>query len=390
MGTSILWGGSKLSDRQGSSITFVLANLSRDWRDIDRIGEADIASMPERFRGGRNTWIAQGYLRLRDELRSRGYAVRASERPLPGTISIVHRDDANVLAGDAHRSLLVVVRADRAPVVACDFAVVQNDLSPRPRERFIPLWPQPGLIPRDPRRPPRVARIVLQGRNATPPSWLADPRLGAGLAARGARLDLRSRGWHDYRDADLALSARDDASVMLAVKPATKIYNAWLAGVPVLAGPEPAHLDLQRSGLDFLVVRDARDVLGAVDLLNSVPSLYRAMVENGRSRGADFDVDSVRGRWLDFLEGEVVPAFARARPALGGRRAWYVRSMLWQKALSRNWKMRLALGRSLMQASWSSASLRGLIDGVALPRREQAPGRTDTARQATGLSPRPS
>jgi hypothetical protein len=351
----------------------VLANLARDWPDIERIGQADIALMPGRFRGGRNSWIAQGYLRLRDELRGRGYRVTVSSRPVPDCISIAHRDDVNEVASEAWRSLLVVVRADRAPVVACDFAIVQNGVQPAPHERFIPLWPQPGLVPRDRSRPTRVGRIVLQGRNGTPPPWLGGAALESGLAARGVQLELREHGWHDYRNADVALTVRADAAVMLAVKPATKIYNAWLAGVPVLAGAEPAHLELQRSGLDFLVVRGPMDILRAVDLLNAVPSLYRAMVENGRMRGAEFDVEGVRDRWIDFIEADAVPAFRAVRAGLASRRAWFVGSMLRQKALSRHWKMRLAIGRSLARASWASASLRDIVDGVTLPRREAAP-----------------
>jgi len=36
------------------------------------------------------------------------------DRFLPGTISIVHRDDANRFGSPAHESFLVVVRADRS------------------------------------------------------------------------------------------------------------------------------------------------------------------------------------------------------------------------------------------------------------------------------------
>lgn len=340
-------------ERGAVPITFVLGNRWRDWPDLETLDESAISATPWRFVGGRNSWVAQGYLRLRDALVARGHAVRVSESPVAGTISIVHRDDLNGFSSASHGTFLVVVRADRAPVVACDFAIVQNGLHSRPNERFIPLWPQPGLAPRETARAHRIRRIVYQGRVGSVPRWFAELQSGGELAMRGVSLDIRDSGWHDYRNADLVIAAREDAGVMLAVKPGTKIYNGWLAGVPVLAAPEPAYRELRRTPLDFLAVQGSRDVIAAVDLLNASPALYDAMVRNGRRRGAMFRVEMTRRRWLAFIEKEAVPAFDRAGASLQGRRAWFVRSMLRQKVLSRVWRVRLAVGRWWIRSSWA-------------------------------------
>ena len=97
------------------------------------------------------------------------------------------------------------------------------------------------------------------------------------------RFELHDKGWHDYRDVDVALAARTEAATVLATKPATKLYNAWLAGVPALATPEPAYEEQRRSLLDFLAVQDDWDVVRAIDWLRAEPELYRAMVDNGRA-----------------------------------------------------------------------------------------------------------
>jgi hypothetical protein len=47
------------------------------------------------------------------------------------------------------------------------------------------------------------------------------------------------------------------------------------AGVPMLAMPEPAYLELRRSPLDFIEIRDEQDVVSAVDSLRRNPYLYR-------------------------------------------------------------------------------------------------------------------
>jgi hypothetical protein len=46
--------------------------------------------------------------------------------------------------------------------------------------------------------------------------------------------------WHDYSTDDLVLAVRDLTEKDALVKPASKLVNAWIAGVPALLGPEPA------------------------------------------------------------------------------------------------------------------------------------------------------
>ncbi|HEY4997973.1 MAG TPA: hypothetical protein VII36_02465, partial [Usitatibacter sp.] len=145
-------------------IRFVLDPCATAWGDLESLDEGDIEREPRRFVGGRNSWIAQSFLRLRRAIEARGWGVSAGAGFDPGTISIVHRDDMNRFTSDGHTSYLVVVRADRAPVAACDVAIAQNALHLARNERFVPLWPQPGLVPRDPLRGTRIERIAYQGR----------------------------------------------------------------------------------------------------------------------------------------------------------------------------------------------------------------------------------
>src|SRR5258706_883052 len=316
------------------------------WNDIERLDESDIARTPHRFVGGRNSWVAQPLVRLRRAIDARGWNATAGPRGVPGAITIVHRDDANDFRGGGHASLLVVVRADRAPVVACDYAIVQNGIAPKSHERFIPLWPQPGLTPRDPRRGTRIERIAYHGRTGAAPSWFYDESLQRSLWRRGIRFDVREAFWEDYGTVDIAIAARDEVPGILATKPATKVYNAWLAGVPVLAAPEPAYRELRRSPLDFLEIHDAEDVLRGVDQLRANAALYKEMVANGLARGSEFSVQAVRHRWMELLESEFVPAFRAARDRLPSRRLWFMDAMARQKIESRFYRMRIAMQRS--------------------------------------------
>ena len=339
-------------------VHFVLGNRATHWRDIERLDESRIALEPRRFVAGRNSWIAQTYVRLRAALEARGWTVTVGESFEPGAIVVVHRDDANDFAGCAHASYLVVVRADRAPVAACDLAIVQNRIGNAPHERFIPLWPQPGLRPRDPSRGAVITRIAYHGRTTSAPSWFSDAALLRALRRRGIQFDVQDSRWEDYRRVDVAIAAREDSGALLATKPATKVYNAWLAGVPVLAAPEPAYVEIRRGPLDFIEVRGGDDVIRALDRLRADPALFRAMVANGARRGEEFSVEAIRQRWIALLEGEVLPAFARRSGDLATRRLWHLRAMAAQKTMSRVHRARIAYQR------WSGRNRSGPLSGI--------------------------
>jgi hypothetical protein len=339
--------------RASIRIHFVLDPRATRWADIDALDESDVARAPQRFVGGRNSWIAQSFLRLRGAIASHGWNATAGPGFPAGAICIAHRDDVNRFASGAHASYLVVVRADRAPVEACDLAIVQNGLGPERHERFVPLWPQPGLLARDAQRGPRIERLAYHGRTSSMPPWFADPEFHRLLARRGVVLQVKARGWEDYRDVDLALAARSDCHRVLADKPATKLYNAWIAGVPMLASPEPAYCELRRVPLDFIEVHGPADVLESIDLLRANPRLYRAMVDNGRARGASFDIDATRERWMRLLEEDVVPAYHAA--GVAARRVWFMCAMARQKARSRMYRLRCGAETLLAAAAYPSA-----------------------------------
>ena len=323
-------------------INFVMDPRATSWPDLQSLDEADIDRQPGRFVGGRNSWIAQTYVRLRDAIEARGWFATTGDRFLPGTISIVHRDDANRFGSPAHASFLVVVRADRAPVHACDLAIAQNGLHLLDHERFVPLWPQPGLVPRDPIRGERIRCLAYLGRRSHMPRWFEDDGFHRQLARRRVRFEVRESGWERYDDVDLAIAARHAPPAVLANKPATKVYNGWLARVPVLAAPEPAYRELRRGPLDFIEVQGPADVLLAVDTLRNNAGLYYAMVTNGALRSREFGVDATRRRWLRLLDQEIVPRFLESRRSLQRRGSWYFGLLAHQRVASRIHKWRCA------------------------------------------------
>ena len=177
----------------------------------------------------------------------------------------------------------------------CAHTIVQNPHNAiAPTEHLIQHWPQPGLLSRLPGRGDRVERIVFKGADYNLWEPFAGAEFRQALAMLGVEFridswpeDRRQCRWHDYQDTDLVLAVRNLTEMDYYIKPASKLINAWHAGTPALLGPEPAFQALRRSELDYVEIRTPEEAVQAVRRLKEDPKLYRTMVENGRSPGAN-------------------------------------------------------------------------------------------------------
>lgn len=312
-------------------------------RTLSRWGAAlprtagDVDERQQQMRSGEDVWMVQGHALLREALSALGHDVSIGATFPAGAICIAHWDALNRYSSGAFRGRVIGVRADRPPLRGCDCVVVQNNLMPdTPGRRHIPLWPQPGLLPRDPARGARLERVAHFGRTERLPGWMTSDAFGAALARLGIRLDLSERQWNDYRDVDAVLSLRTESALMLEHKPASKLTNAWLAGVPALLGDEPAFRALRRSELDYVAIGGADDALAAIAALRAHPERYRAMLEAGSARAAEFTREAIARRWLTLI------AEIDARPGATGSWWRYAVALTRQKVESKSFRRRHA------------------------------------------------
>ncbi|HBL30242.1 MAG TPA: hypothetical protein DD490_25700 [Acidobacteria bacterium] len=285
----------------------------RDWRELQT---------------GERAWILQTFLRLRRA----GHPVELSGTVPEDGLVVFHAKQAKALARQRPRLrdlVLVGARADNREPLIADVEILQNGHFADGRRRFaLPHWPQPGLLPRDPARGARIERIAYKGFSANLHADFRTPAWTGPLAAEGIewvvdavefagrnRLELE---WPDFHTVDLALAVRPPERKQRYAKPATKLINAWLAGVPALLGPEPAYRELKRSDFDYLEVASASAALEAVARLRRDPGLYLAMVENGLRRGAEHTPEALVPRWAELLF-ETIPQVAARRGGLSRR-----------------------------------------------------------------------
>ncbi len=236
--------------------------------------------------------------------------------------------------------------ADSPPRVYSHLNVFQN---PAQLKRFgvearrglvrgvhIPHWQQPRLVERDRRRGDtvRVAAYLGAEENAAP--FLKSPEWKRALAKRGIEWRMAARdAWDDYSAVDIAVAIRDPGGLPYDHKPASKLTNAWLAGVPALVGPESAYLALKQSGEDMVVAQSEGQALNALTELTERPERYEAMRERAGERAVEFTDETLTGHWKNLLEEVAIPLWERwMDKSAVAKRIWQAEALAFRAAKS--------------------------------------------------------
>jgi len=279
----------------------ILASLDpdRDWREFVTTTSA---------------WILQTHLRLK----AAGNDVELRDSlPESGIVVIGAGDYREVRRRRWHSAgvlIAVAMGSHRGAPPFADTIIVQNPAeADGARSFFMARWPKPGLMPRDPARATRIESAAFKGFPSSLDSafqgaewleflreqrieWMCDAVPYADL-----RTDASGLQFPDYRSVDLIVAVRPESSTTYRDRPATKLVNAWLAGVPAILGPELAYRALRKGPLDYLEVANVTEARAAVIKLLREPEPHRAMVENGIRRAAEFTPARIVHLWQELL-----------------------------------------------------------------------------------------
>lgn len=286
------------------------------------------------FGHGIYAWTVQTWLRL-----SRAGFACTLTRELPREgIVVAHRECLSPIDGLYEGSVrptrdrfVVDMCADLAPYPFANFHIVQNvyQESTLPRCRFVPHWPQPALVGRDPGRGDRFENVAYLGNISNLPQELRSDEWQASLERAGLRWIRRFQrfrfdepetyatevGWNDFSqiDALVAVRAFGLGEHGYRHKPASKLVNGWMAGVPVVVGLEYQYRHMRRSDLDFIEVDTVQDAERALLRLAGDRELRRAMADNGVQRAREYDPGVLADRWVEIFSKAIVPEYARWR-----------------------------------------------------------------------------
>ncbi|TRU80109.1 MAG: hypothetical protein EWV76_23935 [Microcystis novacekii Mn_MB_F_20050700_S1] len=281
----------------------------------------------DQLRTGRGSlaWILQTYLRLRE---SNFPCELVDTIPKEGIV-IGHRESLAYDFQPYPKLLLACVKGDQNPQPYAQIHIVQNrqeltasqlyiqsiseDQYLLPGKRyFLPHWTQPGLIPRDPQRGDRFENVVYLGisYNLAPP--LRKPEWQQQLEHLGLNWCIQTNDefWHDYRQADAIVAIRRfDSKETYPWKPPTKLYNAWLAGVPAILGNESAFQAEYKNELDFFTANNENDVIYYLKQLRDNSYLRQQIKSHYQERSKTVTISYLVHCWHQFILNECVPAY---------------------------------------------------------------------------------
>lgn len=291
---------------QGMRINFVTDLSEAELEQYRRMGDVDKTARADRsFRhaiaDGVMCWCALTYLHLRHDSRVRA---AISNRIDPDAVNVVHSKQL-LLLGNPEGAFVVCVRADYRRRPWAQHEIVQNDEQAGPESTRIYLWPQPGLIGRDPSRSGvrTVAYVgyTVNGNLAwTPEDW--------NRLFHGEGLEFVVQGpddWHDLSGVDVLVGVRSFDRRSYPGKPPSKLINAWMAHIPFVGGSDSAFRQIGRDGENYMLAHTPEMVLNAVRRLRDDPALYAAMVADGAASLGPYTVDSLRDQWIAAFNGPI-------------------------------------------------------------------------------------
>jgi hypothetical protein len=243
---------------------------------------------------------------------------------------------------DPPRGLYVAgIMADGLPHPGAHLHILQNSAHARmfPGAVFMPHWPQPGLQAREPERGATFERVCFFGDEANLAPELRDQQWQDELfCSTGARLEIRgAERWHDYSDVDAVVAIRDFSGRGHPHKPATKLYNAWLAGVPLVGGSDAAFRSDGRPGNDYLEARSPEETLSVLLRLKQDGALRHRLVKEGTASVRRFTPEAVTQQWKTLVEEELPRLASRElnRPEVMRRLLFHARRLWCRLDLAR-------------------------------------------------------
>ena len=171
------------------------------------------------------------------------------------------------------------------------------------KRQFLPLWPQPSIIERNPDRKYAVEHVGFFGN---PQEFLSDEIGKFETFLKGNGLNIRYKfdpaDWADYSTTDIALAIRSFSNLPYYNKPVSKLVNAVLAGSLIVAGDESSSRFFKKRYFpEMHLVATLDDTQRAIKQLLDDPVSAFEKVSNCRARLEEFSIENLTYSWEQLL-----------------------------------------------------------------------------------------
>lgn len=230
-----------------------------------------------------------------------GIDVTMGTAPRAGAINFV---PASMLVGRRfgnERYYVVSMAADKVLIPWVHAHIVQNAAQVDKTRYWIHHWPQPGLIARSAQRGQRVINVGFAGLPINCGLSASDFSAICGSAGLNFRV-MSPDDWNDYSDIDVLVGIRDFSGGTYPRKPASKLFNAWLAGVPFIGGADSAYEQVGTPGLNYLQAHSVQEFEEVLARLVEDSALYDRLVREGAAASEMCRRDVLTTMWIKTVE----------------------------------------------------------------------------------------
>jgi hypothetical protein len=253
------------------------------------------------FSTGSYVLIVQTYINLKPYLKCE----LVNHIPKKGII-LVHKDDLDFNLKPNKNQFFVSIKGDKAPHPYAQYHITQNstDKSKNGKYGYICHWPQPALIPRNKQRKD-IENIAFFG-----PSQNIDKLIKKNILSNMRLKIIPMEKWHDYSKVDAIIAVRKLGSKnKWNHKPASKLINAWRAGVPAILGNESAFRSIRKNKLDYIEVNSLNEII--INLLKHDDKLRNRMIKNGLTRAKEFIPEKITKDWIKLIKKQIFPLYLK-------------------------------------------------------------------------------
>jgi len=265
---------------------------------------------------GKFDWTLQTYLRMIE----RGFPCELTTDPSKEGIVLSHQHFMADILHPSQNSLFVCFKGDNPANTFAQINIVQNpndkgrsSVSKFAKNYFLPHWVQPDLCPRDNSRGEEFENVGYMGATQELAEELSSENWVQALKDKGFNWVERTdpETWTDYTDLDVLVAVRKFKSEAdsFSNKPATKLYNAWAAGIPAVLGRESAYRSERKSAFDYIEVDTLGELMHSLEKLRGDINLRREMVNRGNKRKQEINNETTVKKWEAFLVNVAVPCY---------------------------------------------------------------------------------
>jgi hypothetical protein len=266
--------------------------------------------MHKSFQTGQHSWIIRTFLNLK-EAGVKCYLT--NEIPDEGII-VFHKGTLDEDFIPNINQLLVCIQADWgrhsfAPIFICQNRK-QASNSPFifeiPRKTFfVHFWSQDNIIKRDPTRKSKISTISYFGIKDNLAEELKSDDWMSFLSSNNIEWNVveEREKWGNYFSSDVVLFCRNFKGTPFHHKPATKLYNTWIAGCLPIFTPESAFIDEIKGNEEAGIVINSYTALKKnIINLNNSPEYFNKIIESGSQLGTNFSDKKITQEWIEIIQ----------------------------------------------------------------------------------------